>query len=287
MQGQNHVPKDSGGLCPQSPRAERRLSRVQLVRACPMQEQRVERRQSEMRLHRDDAPAVVGVPAQSQQTVGDPPASAVELDIGQATIRTAATPWRRATEPCRAVRPHPRRVAIEQAQRKARSIVHSMAVHMPTNTLLRRLVPYLLPAHCRMLPSVRPPSAARKLRSSDAEHGPQDEQAARPRAARSSIEPCPPARSLHAGKKGIVDMPFFRAFGSGRLFIPERPCRPSGSQSWARISLPLATEQGQVLVHQDGGVVGQLNALHGGLDDLRRRSSGRSRPAADRVARRC
>ena len=35
------------------------------------------------RLHQDDAPAIVGVQAQVQQAVGDPPAPPVELDIGK------------------------------------------------------------------------------------------------------------------------------------------------------------------------------------------------------------
>ena len=35
------------------------------------------------RLHQDDAPAIVGVQAQVQQAVGDPPAPPVELDVGE------------------------------------------------------------------------------------------------------------------------------------------------------------------------------------------------------------
>ena len=35
------------------------------------------------RLHQDDAPAIVGVQAQVQQAIGDPPAPPVELDIGE------------------------------------------------------------------------------------------------------------------------------------------------------------------------------------------------------------
>ena len=61
------------------------------------------------------------------------------------------------------VRPHERRVAQVSAAESESIVVH-MAVQMPTTTLLRILVPYL-DSTLLYASSVKPPSAARKLRS--------------------------------------------------------------------------------------------------------------------------
>ena len=136
------------------------------------------------------------------------------------------------------VRPHERRVAQVSAAESESIVVH-MAVHMPTTTLFRMLVPYL----ASTLPyasSVRPPSAAPEAAQCYAKHGPQYKQqhTAEQHAQHDRI----PRPFLNA-KKGIVTCPFICAFRSGRHLFLSGLVAHHGSQSWARM-LPLACRTG-------------------------------------------
>ena len=77
---QDDITQDGSAPCAQVAR-RLKAALVQLFEDAG-EEHRVERHERD-RLHQDDAPAVVGVPAQVQQAIGDPSAAAVELDIGE------------------------------------------------------------------------------------------------------------------------------------------------------------------------------------------------------------